>query len=124
MKERDVQKAILDYLAAKGILAFRMNSGATLSSYKGKTRMVRYGTPGMADVLAFPFKPERAYLRDNLPFEYGGTIFKTIVPTWIEVKAPKGKQSELQKSFQAQVEAHGHRYILASSLDAVIEVLK
>ena len=28
MKERDTQKAILDYLAAKRILAFRMNTGA------------------------------------------------------------------------------------------------
>jgi hypothetical protein len=38
---------------------------------------------------------------------------------WIEVKSATGKQSELQKSFQAQVEAEGHRYIVARSIEDV-----
>ena len=40
----------MDYLAAKGILAFRMNTGAM----KLEKRFVRSGVPGMADVLACP----------------------------------------------------------------------
>jgi len=63
----------------KGILAFRMNTGAVHSEYKGN---------------------------------------------WIEVKAPKGIQSELQRSFQLQVESHGHRYILARSLEDVTSLLE
>jgi hypothetical protein len=41
----------------------------------------------------------------------------------IEVKAPKGRQSEHQKEFQRQLEASGGRYILAYSLDDVIAAL-
>jgi hypothetical protein len=46
------------------------------------------------------------------------------LPIWIEVKAADGKQSELQKSFQQQVEEHGHTYILARSLEDVTAVIK
>ena len=41
----------------------------------------------------------------------------------IEVKAPKGRQSEHQKEFQRQLEAAGGRYILAYSIDEVIAAL-
>lgn len=117
--EAQTQRLILDWLAAKGILAFRMQSGATVSSYKGKTRLVRYGTPGMSDILAFP----------ELWIEGQNSIgrqdeVRAPVPVWIECKALKGKQSELQKSFQQQVEAHGHRYVLAYSLEDVIAALQ
>lgn len=37
----------------------------------------------------------------------------------IEVKAPKGRQSENQKEFQRQLEAVGGKYILAYSIDDV-----
>src|ERR1700683_4952276 len=105
MRESEIQKAILDYLAAKHVMAFRMNTGAMQSEYNGKKRFMHFGTPGMADILAFPVI--------RLPIE--GYATKRIVPTWIECKAPKGKQSELQKSFQAQVEAEGHRYGICRS---------
>lgn len=107
--EGAVLKQILDWLAAKGVLAFRMNSGAVLSSYKGKARMVRYGVPGMADVLAFPRNKRIVWANYDASKETDAL--------WIECKAPKGKQSELQKSFQAQVEAHGHRYIVARGIE-------
>jgi len=103
VSEAQTQRLILDWLAAKGILAFRMQSGATISSYKGKTRMFRYGTPGMADILAFTRQTEH----------------EPSLPIWIEVKAPKGKQSDLQKSFEKQVAAEGHNYIVATSLEDV-----
>ena len=89
-----VQGAIMDWLAAKHILAFRMNTGTA----KIENRFIRFGTPGMADILAFA--------KD-------GTV------TWIECKAAKGKQSEVQKSFQRQVEENGHSYILAYSINDV-----
>ena len=98
--EGQLQRLVLDYLAAKHIFSLRMNSGMLINQ---AGRPVTFGVPGMDDILAFqidrdyPTRPGRAY--------------------WIELKAPKGKQSELQKSFQAKVEAEGHRYLLVKSLD-------
>jgi hypothetical protein len=102
VSEKHVQKAILDYLAAKRVLAFRMNSGM-LRNPAG--RPVTFGVPGMADVLAF------------INWQYA------IQPLWIECKAPRGKQTEIQKSFQEQVEAHGHKYLIARQLEDVMEAL-
>jgi hypothetical protein len=41
----------------------------------------------------------------------------------IEVKAPKGKQSEHQKEFRKKLEAAGGKYLLTYSLDDVIDGL-
>jgi hypothetical protein len=79
-----------------------MNSGS-LRNPAG--RPVTFGLPGMADILAIPLR------------------MQTIEVWWIEVKDAKGKQSELQKAFQVRVEAEGHGYILARSLDDVLAVL-
>jgi len=114
VKESAIQRSILDLLAAKGILAFRMNTGAMSGSYKGKKWFMRFGVPGMADILAFPAsKVPGAQTWPYVP-----------APLWIECKALKGKQSELQKSFQAQVKNNGHRYMVAHSVDDVIEALR
>lgn len=109
--ESQILKLTLDWLQAKGIMAFRMNVGAV----KTQDRFFRYGVPGMADVLAFPKEViadgrwERSVLRTTDRF--------VCTPTWLEVKAPKGVQSGLQKSFQAKVESHGHRYVLVRCLE-------
>jgi hypothetical protein len=111
MKESEIQRLILDYLEAERILAFRMNSGVMKASYGGKSRRVRFGVAGMADVLAF-IQPDEC----DYPLSHQRV-------TWIEVKDEKGKQSDLQKSFQLQVESEGHRYILARSLEDVKQAL-
>ena len=98
MKEAQIQEAILAYLTVKGILAFRMNTGA----FKVDHRFIRCGSPGMADILAFV--PKGA-------------------PLWIEVKSDTGKQSTIQKWFQEMVEGHGHAYIVARSIEDVQDIL-
>lgn len=103
ISESQVQRAILDYLAARHIMAFRMQTGASFSEYGGKNRMIRYGVAGMADILAFP------QWRDT--------------PVWLEVKSATGKQSDIQKSFQEQVEREEHKYAVVRSIDDVIEAL-
>ena len=119
--EGALQKTILDWLAAKRILAYRMNTGAV----KLDDRFMRFGVPGMADILAFPMQMPVS----GMVCEFGKSpIFKRAFVhdrfvVWIEVKTAIGRQSPLQKSFQTQVEAAGHRYILARSLDAVIEAI-
>jgi hypothetical protein len=109
MKESQIQNAILDYLAARHVMSFRMQVGAFSSEYKGKKRFMRVGTPGMADILAFPCRKV---------YEDGGHSWRP-EPYWIEVKTDTGKQSELQKSFQAQVEAEGHGYAIVRSIEDV-----
>jgi hypothetical protein len=46
------------------------------------------------------------------------------VSVWIEFKKPGGRQSDYQKLFQAEVKRHGGVYILAKSVEDVIEGLK
>jgi hypothetical protein len=87
-----------------------MNSGSLVNA---AGRPVTFGLPGMADILAFPHNPVVLW-KGISPYE---TIVDRFMPTWIELKAPKGKQSELQKSFQEKVESEGHRYLLIRSLD-------
>ena len=91
--EKDVQKSIIQYLKLKKVVAYRMNTGAI----KTEGRFLRFGSPGMADVVAFT--PQTV--------------------AWIEVKGPKGIQSDAQKDFQKVHEGLGHVYILARSLDDV-----
>lgn len=122
ISETAILRGILAYLAARHVLAFRMQTGADMREYKGKKRRVRYGVPGMADILAF------ARVRislTTLDYPSGKPILSDLpVCIWIEVKSATGKQSELQKSFQKQVEEHGHLYVLARSIDDVEAALK
>ena len=106
--EGAVMRAVLDWLAAKHIFAIRLNSGTQIGTHQGKKWAIHMAAPGTADIVAFP------QYQGNCGC---GTLHRQITPTFIECKAPKGKQSELQKSFQAQVEAIGCKYILAFSLD-------
>jgi hypothetical protein len=105
--EAEISRAIMDYLAALHVLTYRMNTGAYEAVYKGKSRFLRFGTPGMADLLAFIKSP-----------------FAGLIVHWLEVKTATGKQSELQKSFQNQVEAAGHRYSVVRSIEDVETALK
>lgn len=100
--EQQIQKSILEWLAIEKIWHMRMNTGAVVSQYKGKSRMFQFGRKGCADILAI------------LPLLRFGSI-----PLWLEVKAPKGKQSEAQHEFQKEVEAEGHRYAIVQSIEDV-----
>ena len=93
------QQVILDWLAAKRILAFRMNTGAVMV----ERRLLRFGVIGMADVVAFPWLPGEGHPRT----------------LWLEIKSATGRQRPEQKSFAQQVEQHGMHYLLARSVDDV-----
>jgi VRR-NUC domain len=98
MKESEIQKQILDYLSLKRVFHYRQNSGAFKTDAGG---FYRFGTPGIPDIICV------------IRGKYTG----------IEVKAPKGKQSEHQKEFQKNLEGAGGEYILAYDLDDVIRQL-
>jgi VRR-NUC domain len=98
VKESDLQRQILDYLALKRIFHYRNNSGAFDN---GHGHFYRFGAPGSPDIICV------------IKSQYVG----------IEVKRPGGKQSEYQKEFQRKLEAAGGKYILAHSLDELLSHL-
>lgn len=99
--ESDVLRAVLDYAARLGGYGYRQNSGAVVSTYKGKKRFIRYGEPGASDTVLV--------IR-------GVTLF-------VECKDETGKQSQEQKAWQYAIEAAGGVYLLArpSNWQAVID---
>ena len=98
VKESEVQKQILEYLALKRVFHYRNNSGAFVDSQK---HFYRFGALGSPDIICV------------INGQFVG----------IEVKALKGKQSEHQKEFQRKLEAAGGKYVLAYNLDDVINDL-
>jgi hypothetical protein len=103
MRESETQKAILEWLAWKHIFHYRNNSGAFAipASATHQRRFFRAGAVGAPDIVCV------------VNGQYVG----------IEVKAPKGRQSENQKTFQRGLEAAGGKYILAHSIDDVERAL-
>ena len=99
------QQAVLEWLRAEGVCAFRMQTGFHLAENKdGSERAIRYGVTGMSDILAFPWFKGETHPR----------------PLWIEMKRPKGgRQTPEQKSFALHVEEHGMHYLLARGVDDV-----
>lgn len=105
--EQQILNSILDYLAMRKIWHRRMNTGAVISEYNGKKRMIRYGSVGMADVLA---------VTDSDCSEYP---FSHKLVWWLEVKTPTGKQSDAQREFEIEVGTQGHKYFVVRSIEDV-----
>lgn len=109
MKEKELQKTILDWLEYKKIFYWRNNSGAMISEYKGKMRFMRFGEVGSPDIFA---------IKMVFPCPGNGIIgIGQIIG--IEVKSPKGKMSKFQEKFKEEFEKAGGIYILAKSLEDV-----
>src|ERR1700686_3051430 len=101
MKESDIQRQILDYLALKRIFHYRNNSGGLAGEHKGKRWFVRFGA----------LRQPGHHLRDR------GPVCRD------RSQRPKGVQSANQKEFQAKLEAAGGKYILAYSLDDIFATI-
>lgn len=98
MRESAIQAQILQYLSLKGIFHYRNNSGGFKDA---NNHFYRFGALGSPDIICV------------VEGRFVG----------IEVKAPGGRQSEHQISFQKRLEAAGGKYILAYSLEDVIGAL-
>ncbi len=81
-KESDVVKSCLQVLAMKGIFAWRNNTGAVISMYKGKKRFIKYGCKGSPDIIGI--MPNGKFIG-------------------VECKKVGGKQSDDQRDFQSKV---------------------
>lgn len=98
VKESDLQKQILDWLAWNKIFCWRNNTGA----FMREGHFYRFGKKGSSDIFA---------LKD-------GKLYA------IECKATKGKLSTEQLEFLADVEKNGGVTIVARSLDNVLAKFK
>ena len=98
LSESAVQGQILDWLARKGIFAYRQNTGG--ANLKGF--YVRFGKRGAPDIVAI----------------YRGMY------VGIEVKKAGGVQSDDQRAYMANVRQAGGMYILAHELEDVTRVLE
>ncbi len=97
--ETALVKACLIWLNLKGVFAWRQNTGATVATYKGKQRFVRYGLAGTSDIIGI------------LP---GGQFLA------IECKLPGGKPTPLQVAFLAVIVAYGGVGIVVHSLEELV----
>lgn len=112
--ESDVLHAVMDYIQRIGGYAYRQNSGAVVSEYKGKKRFIRYGEPGASDIVAVVPRT--------------GSI--GAIALFIECKDETGKQSPAQRDWQTTMEIRGAIYIVCrpsnwqEQIDQAIGVLE
>jgi len=95
--EAAVQRQILAYLKLARIFHWRANTGAMTVQARGRKRFVRFGSPGVSDILGI------------LP---GGRFLA------IEVKRPRlGRLTADQAAFQANVRAAGGIAVCVCSVE-------
>ena len=98
--ESDILRSICEYLHLKGYFFWRSNN---IPVYDIKRRCMRsmpkFSIKGVSDILLV--------VRGQL--------------VCIEVKTPKGKQSDFQKEFERKVGENGGKYILATHINDIIE---
>lgn len=104
MKETDIQNAICEYLALKKHFFWRSNNIPAFSKNPNGSmrmhRMPKYSRNGVPDIIV---------IKDG--FFIG-----------LEVKIPKGKQSENQKIFERELKEAGGEYIVVHSIEDVQEI--
>ncbi len=98
--EKDIQKAILQYLKVRGFLCKRNNAGKAFAEHNGKKRMFSLGESGWPDI--------EGLTKDG---KYFG----------IEVKTRTGILSDSQLNIGGQIIKNGGIWFVARSVDEVIE---
>ena len=102
--EREVVKACLEYLELRGVYAYRQNTGAAeYADNTGRRRFVRYGKPGISDIIGV------------LP---GGRFIA------VECKAPGGRLSEHQTEFLKDIERMGGLAVIARSVEDLEKIFR
>ena len=110
MKESQIQAQIVGYLEQTGWVVIE-------TSQKG----FDWGTKGSPDVIA----TKRHTWHDmNNPDKRTRMEFNGNRTLWIECKGPRGKQSDDQIEMQRKLESVDAEYLLANSLDIVMDHLK
>ena len=101
--ERQIQRGVLDYLELlsrkKPIYYFRSAAGMVRTE---QGRIFKTGKPGTPDICVC----------------YQGVFYG------LEIKTKTGRQSELQKNAQKEIEASGGRYHIIRCLEDVWEIFR
>ena len=98
--EREVQRAILIYLRARGCLVAVTDAGAAYRAGSFGADTVPAGWPDITGVT-----PDGRFIG-------------------VECKSPTGRQSPAQKQMEESIRRRNGIYILARSIEDVVEVLK
>ena len=99
-EEQRIQTAIVQYLRLNRYMAFSVPNGINIPTKGSREIYRRMGLlSGVSDLCVM--------LPDG----------KTL---WVEVKTPKGRQSEEQKAFEAAAKRLGHDYRVWRSLDDAV----
>lgn len=99
--EKDIQLAICDYLSLKKYFFWRQNNGGIFERNTGNFRpMPKYSIKGVPDIIV---------LKDG---QFIG----------LEVKRPKGIQSDSQKEFEKLCKNNGCQYHIVTSIDNVVSL--
>jgi len=120
--EHDIQKAIEEYLNARGISAWRQNAGAMQSSYKGKNYFTKFGITGQADITGILPDGRRLEIEVKRP----GTLHPPQLLTRGKNKGrinPAWEHIERQRAFLEMITRNGGVALFATSVDDVAEVL-
>ena len=96
LNEKQIQSQIVHYLRQTGWVVFETNQPG-----------LSHATPGLPDLIC---------IKDS--------IRRRRRVLWCECKGPKGKQSPAQIQAQQDIESQGGEYLLANSLDVVMDYLK
>lgn len=99
MRESDIQRDILDYLAKRRIFHYRQNTGGWKNE---QGHFYRFGSKGSPDIVCI------------IQGRYVG----------LEVKTPKGKLSDDQVAFHQNAMAAGGIVFTVRSLDEAIEAVE
>ena len=97
--EKDIQKAIIDYLRMTGCFVYKNRSVGIYKTATGS--YIPSQTVGVADLTAIK----------------KGIVYQ------LEVKTSTGKQSPGQQQFQKDWEEHGGKYFITRSIDDVIKLI-
>ena len=103
--EQDTVRAILQFLHAHRIPAWRINTGAV----KIERRFLRFGAVGMSDIIGILLTPVALVGLMHAEVRCGRFLA-------IEVKSAKGTVTPAQQGFLDQVNAAGGRAFMARSV--------
>lgn len=127
-RESEIQRAILTYLrTVPGVVAWRQNVGTASGEHKARRWFVRYGFPGLSDILGwvdfcrFP-GPERGQARAISCAGKGMYHVPRFLA--IEVKRPGGEPTAQQATFLACVREAGGLAFVATSVEDVVRELE
>lgn len=99
-REGEIVAECIRYLQIKGYEVIRNNTGAIVAEYKGKKRLIRFGLPGSADILAC--SPDGRFVA-------------------IECKAGSNKTTRLQELFLNRIRENNGIAVVARSVADLVE---